>query len=84
MAKVDYTYSIDHKTKTVSIIDLNQLNTTVTNAAEQVLTEIVSNENEIIKQYKFIYCDSNDDWDTILPEWIENKCIFADFKLGIN
>lgn len=76
MRKADYTYTIQGDT--VKIIDLNRGNVSVTNDAENVLTEIQSTEN--IKELRIIYRDSMDEWCELIPVWDNNKCTDVNFS----
>ena len=84
MHKPDFTYEIDHSEKVVRIVDLNRGNMSVTNGAEYVLDEIVNREPDYdIRMYKFIYKDSEGQWDTIIPHWSNGKCLLVSFKFGV-
>lgn len=74
--KADYTYTIQGDT--VKIIDLNRGNISVTNDAENVLTEIQSTENILDK--RIIYRDSMDEWCELVPEWKGDECIDVNFN----
>lgn len=84
MARSNYTYSIDTETNVVSIIDLGGNYTSVTNNAENVITDIVKNEGKYITDYKFVYCDTDDNWDTLIPTFKDGKCIDVKFIPGVN
>lgn len=76
-SKADFTYSIQNGV--VEIIDLNLGRMSVTNAAEDVLTEI--NEFEYIEDKRIIYFDSEEEWTELVPVWSTNgKCVNVNFK----
>ena len=81
MRKADYTYTIEHGV--VYIIDLNLGNVSVTNDAENVLTEINENElnagHEGINKLKIMYRDSDESWDEIIPHWSSTICKYVQF-----
>lgn len=75
--KADYSYSIVNGV--VEIIDQNLGSISVTNAAEDVLSEI--NESEYIEDKRVIYLDSEEEWTEILPVWsTSGKCVNVNFK----
>ena len=76
MVKCDYAYGIEHGV--VKIVDLDMGNVSVTNDAENVLTEIQSIEN--IKDKRIIYRDSVGQWDELIPTWNKNVCVDVSFK----
>ena len=82
--KPDYTYTIYHSKKLIEIVDLNRGGMSVTNGAEDVLDEVQRMEDVDIREYKIIYKDTENQWDTIIPKWYENSCIGVDFKPGID
>ncbi len=94
MFKPDYDYTVHHPDKVVQIIDLNLGNMSVTNGAEYVLTDILKREIgyarrfgkqvDRIKDYTFIYRDSEGQWDTIIPHWDGLECKSVDFIAGVN
>ena len=77
MRKADYTYTIENGT--VKIIDLNLGNVSVTNDAENVVTEIQSTTN--IKGLKIVYRDSDGNWDEIIPNWSDQVCLYVMFNI---
>lgn len=78
----DYIYSIANKR--LSITDLNLGNISVTNDIERVLTEINNIERHRVELVNdVIYCDSEGNWDTVVPTWHQHKCISADFRPGV-
>lgn len=77
MRKADYTYTIENGT--VKIIDLNLGNVSVTNDAENVVTEIQSTTD--IKGLKIVYRDSDGNWDEIIPNWSDQVCLYVTFNL---
>lgn len=81
MYKSDYTYTIENNL--LRIVDLNLGNMSVTNNAEEVLTEILKVEGKQIKNLSVIYRDSEYNWDTLIPIWEDNKCVSVEFKFGI-
>lgn len=77
MRKADYEYYIDDDK--IYIIDLNLGSVSVTNDAENVLSEINYN-NDIIGK-KVLYKDSESLWSEIVPTWDDDgKCIDVTFK----
>ena len=79
MVHADYVYTIVDEI--VNIVDLNYGNMSVTNDAENVLTEI--NDQEEISDKRVIYIDSEEELSEIIPVWDNNKCVsvsFAPFK----
>lgn len=77
MVRADYAYRIIDN-NIVNIVDLNKGNMSVTNDAENVLTEI--NSIEEIKNKRIVYLDSDNNVDEIIPEWKKEKCINVSFK----
>jgi hypothetical protein len=77
MRKADYTYTIENGI--VKITDLNLGNVSVTNDAENVITEIQKETN--IKGLKIVYRDSEGNWDEIIPNWSDNICVYVTFNL---
>lgn len=75
--KSNYTYYI--KNNITFIIDLGGQFTSVTNNAEQILTDI--NQIIDIKNNKIIYRDTNFIWDEIIPIWDNNTCINVSFNI---
>lgn len=76
-SKADYIYNIH--TGVVEIIDLNMGNMSVTNAAEDVLSEI--NETDYIEDKRVIYRDSEEEWTELIPVWsTSGKCVNVNFK----
>ena len=75
--KADYSFSIENGV--VEIIDLNMGNMSVTNAAEDVLSEI--NSTEYIEDKRIIYLDSEEEWTELVPVWsTSGKCVNVNFK----
>ena len=74
--KSDYTYEVGNEF--VKIIDLNLGNVSVTNNAENVLTEIQSEED--IKGKTIIYRDSENEWCELIPAWEDNTCVHISFR----
>lgn len=70
MKRADYIYKISDRL--VEITDLNLGGISVTNDAENVLTEINSEEN--IENLAVIYKDSEGDWCELIPSWNNHKC----------
>lgn len=77
MVRANYTYEIIDDS-IVNIVDLNKGGMSVTNDAENVLTEI--NSIIEIKDKQIIYLDSDGNLDEIVPEWKNEKCINVSFK----
>lgn len=75
--KSNYTYYI--KNNITFIIDLGGQFTSVTNNAEQILTDI--NQIIDIKNNKIIYRDTNFIWDEIIPIWDNNTCTNVSFNI---
>ena len=75
MSKSNYIYEVGDTL--VKITDLDSGGMSVTNNAENVLTEIQTKND--IKEKEIIYKDSEGEWGVILPVWIENKCIDVSF-----
>ena len=78
MVRADYVYRIIGNNTIVNIVDLNKGNMSVTNDAENVLTEI--NSIEEIKNKRIVYLDSEDNVDEIVPVWKGEECINVSFK----
>lgn len=76
----DYCYHICKEEQVVYITDLDTCQTSVTNNAENVLSEIRSVEGGVIEKMEFVYMDSEKRWDTIVPKWMKGKCITVEFK----
>lgn len=78
IAKSDYTYNIIDDV--ICIEDLNQGRMSVTNDAENVLSEIyLSKIGEAIKKYPIIYKDSEGIWDRMIPKWDNGSCVDVEF-----
>lgn len=78
----DYIYSIANNR--LSITDLDLGNISVTNDIERVLTEInhiEGNRAELVND--IIYCDTEGDWNTVIPTWFNHKCTEAGFRYGV-
>lgn len=76
MKRADYNYRIQNNK--VYIIDLNLGNISVTNDAENVLSEINCEEDIIGK--KIIYKDSESTWSEMIPTWDDDgKCVDVTF-----
>jgi glutamate formiminotransferase len=71
--KCDYTFNIIDDVLVIE--DLNQGNMSVTNGAEDVITEIYQNIGENIKRYPIIYKDSEGIWDGLKPVWALSECV---------
>lgn len=71
MRRADYTYEVDGNT--LKIIDLDKGGMSVTNAAEDVLTEI--NQQVNIENMEIRYRDSMGRWDGMRPEFLNGKCV---------
>lgn len=63
MTKSDYDYTIHTEEKTLSIVDLDRGNMSVTNDIENVVTEIAEFEQIDPAEYKIVYRDSQGCWD---------------------
>ena len=75
MSKSNYIYEVGDTL--VKITDLDSGGMSVTNNAENVLTEIQTKND--IKEKEIIYKDSEGEWGVILPVWREDKCIDVSF-----
>lgn len=77
MVNCDYAYGIENGV--VKIVDLDMGKTSVTNDAENVLTEI--NSIEYIEDRRIVYRDSTGQWDEIVPVWnTKGVCVNVNFK----
>jgi len=54
----------------------------VTNNAETVLDEIREKVGDNIENIKIIYKDTDGNWDTMIPKWVNGKCIDIHFTFG--
>lgn len=79
ISKSDYDYSIIDGV--ICIDDLNRGNMSVTNDAENVITEIYlkSGIGESVKKYPIIYRDTERIWDQIVPVWAVKSCVDVNF-----
>lgn len=56
----------------------------VTNNSENVITDIVRNAGNYLIDYKFIYCDTDEQWDTLVLIFKDNICVDVRFVFGID
>lgn len=75
--KSDYEWRF--KDGILSIEDLNLGKMSVTNNMENVLTEIRSKIGDKILDAKIVYCDSEGEWDGVIPEWTITGCSNVQF-----
>jgi hypothetical protein len=76
MVKADYVYT--NADGIINIVDLNLGNMSVTNDAENVLTEI--NDSEEITDMRVVYIDSEEELSEMIPVWESGKCVSVTFK----
>ena len=76
MVKADYVYT--NADGIINIVDLNLGNMSVTNDAENVLTEI--NDSEEITDMRVVYIDSEEELSEMIPVWESDKCVSVTFK----
>lgn len=76
MVKADYVYT--NADGIINIVDLNLGNMSVTNDAENVLTEI--NDSEEITDMRVVYIDSEEELSEMIPVWESGKCVNVTFK----
>jgi hypothetical protein len=82
MSKSNYSYEVNKELKRLEIIDHCGGNSmSVTNNAENVLTEIQKTED--IKKLRVVYRDTDSNWDTLIPTWKDGECININFKIGV-
>lgn len=77
ISKSDYLWSM--RDDVIIIEDLNAGGMSVTNDAENVVTEIFENSGEVIKKLPIIYLDSEGIWDEIVPIWDSTRCVDVKF-----
>ena len=77
ISRCDYIWSLIDNV--ILIEDLNLGGMSVTNDAENVITEIYQKIGEAIKGSPILYKDSEGVWDGISPEWGLNSCTDANF-----
>ena len=75
MSKSNYIYEVGDTL--VKITDLDSGGMSVTNNAENVLTEIQTKND--IKEKEIIYKDSEGEWGVIIPTWRVNECVDVSF-----
>jgi hypothetical protein len=73
----DYDYYFEENK--LKIIDLDLGGTSVTNDIEDVLTQIRLSEGDTILNKDIIYRDSDGNWDSVTPTWLDDKCVSVDF-----
>jgi len=84
MSKSDYIYDVDYHNNIVVIKDLDLGRMSVTNNAENVLTEIEHHINlfgETIIDKTIFYKDSRGNIDEIEPNWLSGICNMVTFKI---
>jgi len=83
ISKSDYIFNIIEDTLVIE--DLNIGGMSVTNDAENVITEIRKNSGKTIENYPIIYKDSDGIWDGLKPVWGLSVCTEVHFiHLGEN
>lgn len=77
ISKSDYIFSME--SDVIMIEDLNLGRMSVTNDAENVITELYNQYGDQIKKYPIIYKDSEGIWDGLEPVWGVNSCTDVNF-----